>query len=90
MDNEGLSLSKLFKNIYINHKDVESTYSLNKESGEVFAQYFDSVESKIAVMEADGYKGYVERKIVGGTLNKSAVSVITHGSMCSMSSLHCS
>ena len=69
---------------------MESTYSLNKESGEVFAQYFDSVESKIAVMEADGYKGYVERKIVGGTLNKSAVSVITHGSMCSMSSLHCS
>ena len=77
MDNEGATLSKLFKNIYVNHKDMENTCCLNKESGEVFVKYFNSIESNIALMEADGYKGQVERKLVGCTLNKSAVSVKT-------------
>ena len=77
MDNEGATLSKLFKNIYVNHKDIENTCCRNKGSGEVFVTYFSSIESNVTLMEADGYKGQVERKLVGCTLNKSAVSVKT-------------
>ena len=50
---------------------------LNKESGEVFVTYLNSIESKIALVKADGYKEQMGRKLVGCTLNKSAVSVKT-------------
>ena len=51
MDNEGPTLSKLFKNLYVHHKDMENTCCLNKESGEVFVEYFNSIESNIAFMD---------------------------------------
>ena len=69
VDNEAI------QEYYINHKDIENTCCRNKGSGEVFVTYFSSIESNVILMEADGYKGQVEKKLVGCTLNKSAVSV---------------
>ena len=66
-----------YSKIYVKHKDMENTCCLNKGSGEVFVTYFSSIESNETLMEADGYKGQVERKLVGCTLNKSAVSAKT-------------
>lgn len=74
---DSLSLTKLFNNIYKDHKQQENFYNLTEEAGVLFAQYFNSIEASILDLDEDGYSGYVGKKGIIGMLNKDSVSTLS-------------